>query len=246
MTVSNWYYIESNFYLIVWIHAYIMHIFLNIYQHKIHSVIFPHLYNELYTSMIYFYMGMYLYIFYIWFIYTCMCTFVYMTIVRNFLNIYLLYSNYNSLLSSIHIFPNLVFLISCLWTWRVITILICLVLLRISIGVFLIVQLQNLYPAGTMRWPCVDPMLVHRLRPWPVGSTCGLRIVIAGYRYVTKIFTYTLLLYTDRRVVLAWAVFVNLSEGLPSNAFGFNNYSINVSFSSSSYQHIYVQIYFEW
>ena len=74
-----------------------MHIFLNIYQHKIglHSVIFLYLYNELYTSMIYFCMGMYLYMFYIWFIYTCMCAFVYMTIVRNFLNIYLLYSDYN-------------------------------------------------------------------------------------------------------------------------------------------------------
>ena len=38
-----------------------------------------------------------------------MCAFVYMTIVRNFLNIYLLYSNYNPLLSLIHIFQNLVF-----------------------------------------------------------------------------------------------------------------------------------------
>ena len=77
-------------------------------------------------------------------------------------------------------------------------------LLRISIGVFLIVQLQNLYPVGTMPWPCFDPMLVHRLRPWPgAGSTWGQRIATAGYRYVTKLFTYTLLLYTDRRMALA-------------------------------------------
>ena len=36
-------------------------------------------------------------------------------------------------------------------------------------------------PAGTMRWPNVDPMLVHRLRRWPnIGSTLCQRIVPAG------------------------------------------------------------------
>ena len=31
---------------------------------------------------------------------------------------------------------------------------------------------QVIGPAGTIRWPYVDPMLVHRLRRWPnIGST---------------------------------------------------------------------------
>ena len=69
---------------------------------------------------------------------------------------------------------------------------------------------QNVYDPG----PALDPRVANVF-------------VTAGYRYGTKIFTYILLLCTDRRVALAWAVFVNLSEGLPSNVFGFNNNNNN-------------------
>ena len=182
---------------------------------------------------IFLYGRVFIYVLYIWCIYTFMCAFLYVTIVRNFLNIYLLYSNYYSLLSLIHIFSEFSsFLIRCLQTWRVMRILICWVLLRISICVFFIVQLQNVYPAGTVAlcWSIVGPpstTLDRRLDQrgagvlWLLGSDMSQK-----YLHIQ-------LLYTDSRVALAWAVFINLSESLPSNVFCYNKRY------SSSIQHVF-------
>ena len=172
----------------------------------------------------YFYMGAYLYILYIWFIYTFMCAFVYMTMVRNFLNIYLLYSNYNFLVRLDTYFSEFSFfyLLSLNLTCDNIN------MFSASVYIYLCIFysadpecIPSRNNALALCWSNAGPPSTTLARRWidmgPTSCDCWLLIC-------HKIYTYTLLLYTDRRVALAWAVFVNLSDGLPSNVF----VSINV------------------